>query len=436
MPKVTGAPARRRAATAPRGSSSVDDAGRVGGKHLEEPALGREVRLHVLVEVEVVARQVGEDRRPRTACRRRASAPARATTLPSPPTGSPARSSRQQLLHVGRFGRRARRLALLAAEAVGHRARAGPPSGRRRRASRQQVAVVVLPLVPVTPTTGMRRLGMVVEAIGQQRQRQARVADHEPRRRDAFGRGASATMTAAPRAIACGTNAAPSAFRPRSATNTAPARHAARVVGDRRHRPSGRLRRASVGSPVASPRARRARRRRSLAGAPGHQRESRRIAVEHQRAGRRRARAARPAPASARRPRPCPAAAAVRPSRASVRSASRALKPRRSGSTDARRAPGGQRHDRGDGRPSTAASTGALVAAATTTGGAGLMVGGTPRWRSAASAMRLKIGAATTPPVSAPTRGVSIITMTVSAGLRDGTKPTNDTFCCVPSSGR
>ena len=43
--------------------------------------------------------------------------------------------------------------------------------------------------------------------------------------------------------------------------------------------------------------------------------------------------------------------------------------------------------------------------------------------------MRLKIGAAIAPPVSPPTRGESIITMTVSAGLRDGTKPTNETFC-------
>ena len=58
------------------------------------------------------------------------------------------------------------------------------------------------------------------------------------------------------------------------------------------------------------------------------------------------------------------------------------------------------------------------------------MFGGTPRCRSDASAMRWKIGAATTPPVSEPTRGVSIITITVIAGLRDGTNPTNDTFCC------
>ena len=44
--------------------------------------------------------------------------------------------------------------------------------------------------------------------------------------------------------------------------------------------------------------------------------------------------------------------------------------------------------------------------------------------------MRLKIGAAITPPVSPPTRGESTITITVNAGLRDGTKPTNETFCC------
>ena len=36
------------------------------------------------------------------------------------------------------------------------------------------------------------------------------------------GRGDSATMAAAPRAIACVANDTPSAFRPRRATNTAP----------------------------------------------------------------------------------------------------------------------------------------------------------------------------------------------------------------------
>ena len=76
-------PATRRRAPAPRGSSTLITRGRVGGQHLEQPALGREVVLHVAVEVEMVARQVREDAGGETGCRRRAAAPARATTLPS-----------------------------------------------------------------------------------------------------------------------------------------------------------------------------------------------------------------------------------------------------------------------------------------------------------------------------------------------------------------
>ena len=49
----------------------VDHGRRVGRQHLEQPTLRREVVVHAPVEVEMVARQVGEDRRPRTGCRRR-----------------------------------------------------------------------------------------------------------------------------------------------------------------------------------------------------------------------------------------------------------------------------------------------------------------------------------------------------------------------------
>ena len=81
------------------------------------------------------------------------------------------------------------------------------------------------------PTTRISRLGMAEELGGQQRERQPRVAD---RRSTARSRrqpaAASATTAAAPAAIACGANAAPSAFSPCSATNTEPRRDAARVV--------------------------------------------------------------------------------------------------------------------------------------------------------------------------------------------------------------
>ena len=74
--------------------------------------------------------------------------------------------------------------------------------------------------------------------------------------------------------------------------------------------------------------------------------------------------------------------------------------------------------------------TGLSLRRATSTGGCGLMVGVMPIKRRLEAAMFLKMGAAIAPPVSPPLRGESIMTMTVMIGLRDGTKPTNDTFCC------
>ena len=44
-------------------------AGAPGREPLEQPPLGEEVLLHAAVVVEVVAREVGEQRRPRTASR-------------------------------------------------------------------------------------------------------------------------------------------------------------------------------------------------------------------------------------------------------------------------------------------------------------------------------------------------------------------------------
>ncbi len=42
---------------------NVDDGWRARWQHLEQPALGREVLLHVTVKIEMVAREVGENRR-------------------------------------------------------------------------------------------------------------------------------------------------------------------------------------------------------------------------------------------------------------------------------------------------------------------------------------------------------------------------------------
>ena len=61
----------------------------------------------------------------------------------------------------------------------------------------------------------------------------------------------------------------------------------------------------------------------------------------------------------------------------------------------------------------------------------GSVVGETPLSRRAISAMRLKTGAATAPPVSVATAGESIRTKIVKTGSRDGTNPMNDALCSV-----
>src|SRR5689334_10442879 len=64
---------------------------------------------------------------------------------------------------------------------------------------------------------------------------------------------------------------------------------------------------------------------------------------------------------------------------------------------------------------------------ATSTGGCGLIVSPTPRYRRVDSAMRLNTGAETVPPkYRFGPCGASMTTTIATAGLRDGTKPTND----------
>ena len=93
------------------------------------------------------------------------------------------------------------------------------------------------------------------------------------------------------------------------------------------------------------------------------------------------------------------------------------------------RSPRSRRRDPAGGRRRSGQRTGRR-ARATTTGGAGLIVGATPSWpqRRLGDALedRRRDRAAG---IAADARRVDH-TMTVSAGLRDGTKPTNDTFCC------
>ena len=143
---------------------------------------------------------------------------------------------------------------------------------------------------------------------------------------------------------------------------------------------------------------------------------------------RRRRRAARPAGGSCDTTKPSPDTRAVRPSLTSVRTASRALMPAQVGHR-ARRAVGHEADDRLGRRPApTAATSAGSSCRATSTGGAGLIVGATPevaqrrlgdpledrrRHRAAVVAVR-------------PVRRVDHDDDRRRAGSRDGTKPTND----------
>ena len=163
----------------------VDHARRVGRQHLEQPALGGEVRLHVFVEVEVIARQVAEhaggeahavDALQRQRVRRDFHHRGAAALL---------QHLAQQLLHVGRFRRGARGFAILAADAVGDGAehagaKAGGVEDRREQVRRRGLAVRA-----GDADDRHAPARVIEEAIGEQRQRQPRIANGDPGNRRA-----------------------------------------------------------------------------------------------------------------------------------------------------------------------------------------------------------------------------------------------------------
>ena len=87
---------------------------------------------------------------------------------------------------------------------------------------RSRYAVVVLPLVPVMPTTWSDPLGWpdTRSASTASARRASGTTTHGTLKPP--GSGASATTATAPRATACAANCVPSLFWPRSATNTEP----------------------------------------------------------------------------------------------------------------------------------------------------------------------------------------------------------------------
>src|SRR5206468_10396313 len=122
--------------------------------------------------------------------------------------------------------------------------------------------------------------------------------------------------------------------------------------------------------------------------------------------------------------RPEPTSSTIKPRRAAAMAASRAGWPRRSGMIPGSRARSGRGVGAGAGRQAarTIPSTGSATARRTRPGSSG----GTASWRRAASAMRAKRGAATSPPWFFGPRGESREARISRAGCETGAKPTKD----------
>ena len=203
------------------------------GQQLEQPPLRGEVRLHVAVEIEVVARQVGEDAggksQPVDAAERervrRDFHHTRAAAFDQ--------HLAQHALQLGRFGRRARRVELALVDAIADRAdatarHAGGFENRRQHVRGRRLAVRAR---DADEEQLLARI--VVEGRRQRRQRRAIARRPEPGNRHVRRRRRSRRRwRSAPRQSPARANFAPSALTPRSATNTDPGRHLPRVVGD------------------------------------------------------------------------------------------------------------------------------------------------------------------------------------------------------------
>ena len=268
--------------------------------------------------------------------------------------------------------------------------------------------MVVLPLVPVTPTSSSAVRGLAEDGGGE-RASASRASGTWSQGAPGVA-GCSEATADAPFLRAASTNWLPSVARPLMATKSAPAPRLARVVrdgGDRRVAVAGK------DAPRAGARPARARFSGILSRA----------------GGRTSSRPRWPCPASGvcSTTRPDPRSSTIRPRRAAEVAPSRADEPAQVGhraglvraGRRARRGDAGRRADRRRGARSPRA---AAVARSTRSGSSG----GTASRRSAGSAMRAKSGAATSPPSLAGPRGVSSETRTTSAGREAGTKPTNE----------
>ena len=162
----------------------------------------------------MVAAEVGEHGDVEVGSRRRGAAPARATTPPSRQRRRRvSTSSGEAALQIRRLRRGVR-----AGQRADHPVR---PCRRRGGSSRSGCVVVVLPFVPVTPTSVSAAAGMAEEARGQPAHRLSRVGVRRPAARRAASRGRRAALPR-PRPRAPAANSCPSDCAPRRQQNSAP----------------------------------------------------------------------------------------------------------------------------------------------------------------------------------------------------------------------
>ena len=257
--------------------------------------------------------------------------------------------------------------------------------------------MVVLPFVPVIPTTAISRLGC--EQNSAARTASARRASGT-RTQGTFTVGStspSEMMQTAPARAAAPANDAPSTRCPRRATNTAPGRDLCGVVHDATDvRVARRL-----GEPLTG----HARTQRPLEeknhlcerhgvdpgeSTGGQTRLKRRLLKVPRWTG-------APGAGAWATTKPSPCIVAETPRRVRRRSACRALRPLSSGITGGPGSVVATRASTGRGLAAMDAGSGSLDRRATI-GDVDRIVGGTPRCRNAASAIRLNTGAATAPP--------------------------------------
>ena len=114
--------------------------------------------------------------------------------------------------------------------------------------ARVRKPVVVLPLVPVMPTTASRAVGSPFSraATGAIAARTSSTTTSGTPRPS----GRCTTSATAPRSIACGAKSCPSRVNPGTQKKRLPGLHGARVVGERRHLDLGRRRALAVAQEV------------------------------------------------------------------------------------------------------------------------------------------------------------------------------------------